>query len=95
MPQFLYCICILWFAIGLHESTNHVEALWAMTLGTALNTTVFSTSERQVQPHFVKQVKRLLRCGCWNTASHRNTNKKRDAGVNMLFALQILLVTSS
>ena len=31
MPHFFYCFCILWFAVGLDESTNHVEALWTMT----------------------------------------------------------------
>jgi len=65
MPYLFHCFCILWFGVGLDESTNHVEALWTMTQGTALNTTVFSTSKRQAQPRFVKPVKKLSRCGCW------------------------------
>jgi hypothetical protein len=51
--SYFYCFYILWFAIGLGESANHVEALW-----TALGAMLFSTSERQVQPHFVKQIKK-------------------------------------
>jgi hypothetical protein len=53
--SYFYCFYILWFAIGLGESANHVEALWP-----AFGTLLLSTSERQVQPHFVKQIKKPL-----------------------------------